>query len=44
MLRATSKYNLSSFTKEILFDYDNFDDMNNKEIELVQLSNCWPYD
>lgn len=37
-------YGLSAFTKEILFDFDNFDDMNNKEIELVQLSNCFPYD
>lgn len=41
---AEQKYGLSSFTKEILFDFDNFEDMNNKEIELVQLSNCWPYD
>ena len=42
--QAKQKYGLSSFTKEILFDFDNFEDMNNKEIELVQLSNCWPYD
>jgi len=35
---------LSAFTKTILFDFDNFDDMNNKEKELVQLSNCYPND
>jgi len=39
---AIHKYGLSCFTKEILFDFDNFDDMNNKEAELVQLSNCFP--
>lgn len=42
--KAEQKYGLSSFTKEILFDFDNFEDMNNKEIELVQLSNCFPHD
>ena len=42
--RAIYKEGLSSFIKTILFDFDNFDDMNNKEIELVQLSNCFPYD
>ena len=41
---ACAKYQLSCFTKEILFDFDNFDDMNNKEAELVQLSNCFPQD
>lgn len=41
---ACNKYQLSSFTKEILFDFDNFEDMNNKEKELVQLSNCFPQD
>ena len=29
--KAIRKYGLSSFTKEILFDFDNFDDMNQKE-------------
>lgn len=38
--KAEEKYGLSNFTKEILFDFDNFDEMNNKEKELVQLSNC----
>jgi len=33
--QAEQKYGLSSFTKEILFDFDNFEDMNSKEIELV---------
>jgi len=42
--KAESKYGLSAFTKTIMFDFDNFDDMNNKEAELVQLSNCYPYD
>ena len=42
--KAKQKYDLSSFTKIILFDYDNFDDMNNKEKELVTLSSCYPYD
>lgn len=41
---AIEKYGISCFVKTILFDYDNFDDMNNKEAELVQLSNCTPYD
>lgn len=39
---AENKYGLSNFTKEILFDYDNFESMNLKENELVQLSNCYP--
>lgn len=41
--QAEQKYGLSNFTKTILFDFDNFDEMNNKEQELVQLSNCYPY-
>ena len=42
--RAECKYGLSSFTKEILFDFDNFEDMNAKEMELVSLSACYPLD
>ena len=42
--REYEKYGLENFTKHILYDFDNFDDMNNKEFELVQLSNCWPLD
>lgn len=41
--KAIKKYGLSNFTKIILFDYDNFSDMNNKEAELIPLSNCYPY-
>ncbi len=32
---AQSKHGIENFTKEILFDYDNWDDMQNKEKELV---------
>lgn len=32
---AIAKYGISNFDKEILFDFDSFDEMNNKEIELV---------
>lgn len=42
--RAEAKYGMSCFSKTILFDFDNFEDMNSKEVELVQLSNCFPYD
>jgi hypothetical protein len=44
IIMAEKKYGLSAFIKVILFDFDNFNDMNNKEQELVCLSNCWPYD
>lgn len=30
--------------KTILFDFDNFEEMNEKEKELVSLSTCYPYD
>ena len=43
ILKALKKYDLSCFTKEILFDFDNKNDMNNKELELVPLSLCYPY-
>jgi len=43
IIAAEKKYNLSAFTKEILFDFDNFEDMNAKEKELVPLSACYPY-
>lgn len=33
--RAIKKYGKQNFKREILFTFDNFDDMNNKEIELV---------
>ena len=40
--RAIEKYSLGNFIKEILFDFDNFDDMNNKEKELVPVNECFP--
>ena len=44
IVKAVHKYSLSSFVKEILFDFDNFDEMNKKEQELVPLSSCYPND
>lgn len=40
--RAVRKHSLGDFVKEILFDFDNFDDMNNKEKELVPVNECFP--
>ena len=40
--RAIEKYSINHFIKEILFDFDNFDDMNNKEKELVPVNECYP--
>ena len=40
--RAIKKYSHGNFIKEILFDFDNFDDMNNKEKELVPVNECFP--
>lgn len=40
--KAVKKEGIDSFVKIILEDYDNFDDMNNKEKELVPVSNCFP--
>ncbi len=39
---AIKKYGPTNFIKIILFDFDNFEDMNNKEKELVPLSACYP--
>lgn len=41
---ALNYYSLSSFIKEILYDFSSFELMDNKEAELVQLSNCAEYD
>jgi len=41
---AKTKYGLSAFEKSIIFDFSTFEEMDNKEAELVQLSNCFPYD
>ena len=35
IINAIKKYKKENFKKEILFIFDNFEDMNNKEIELV---------
>ena len=40
--RAIKKHSTDNFIKEILFDFDNFDDMNNKEKELVPVNECYP--
>lgn len=40
--KARNKYGLSSFVKEIVADCDIFDDMNDMEKQLVQLSDCYP--
>lgn len=42
--RAIKHDGLSSFVKTILFDFATFEEMDTKERELVQLSNCFPYD
>lgn len=38
--RAYEKYGIENFKKTILYDFDNFNDMNKKEKELVPLSSC----
>jgi len=35
VVRAIKKYGRLNFSKEVLFVFDNFDEMNNKEIEMV---------
>ena len=35
LFKAINKYGKNNFKKDILFIFDNFDDMNNKEIEIV---------
>lgn len=42
--QAVAKHGIEKFVKTILFDFDNFDEMNNKEKELVPLSACYPHD
>ena len=44
IVAAIEKYPISCFSKEILHDFNTFEEMNNKEADLVQLSNCWPND
>ena len=42
--RAIAKEGIENFVKTILFDFDNFEEMNEKEKELVPLSACYPND
>ena len=42
--RAIAKHGISAFTKTILFDFDNAEQMDAKEAELVPLSCCYPFD
>ena len=44
ILKAVAKYGIEKFVKTILFDFDNFEEMNKKEKELVPLSACYPND
>lgn len=40
--RAIEHHSVENFVKEIMFDFDNFHDMNNKEKELVPVNECFP--
>lgn len=42
--KSVAKYGIEKFVKTILFDFDNFEEMNEKEKELVPLSACYPHD
>lgn len=44
ILKAIKRYGVENFMKTILFDFDNFEEMNQKEKELVPLSACYPND
>jgi len=44
LLRTIAKEGIEKFVKTILFDFDNFEEMNEKEKELVPLSACYPDD
>lgn len=44
LLKAIAKDGIEKFVKIILFDFDNFEKMNEKEKELVPLSACYPHD
>ena len=44
ILKAIAKHGIEKFVKTIIFDFDNFDEMNEKEKELVPLSACYPND
>ena len=42
--KAIVRHGVEKFVKTILFDFDNFEEMNEKEKELVPLSACYPND
>lgn len=44
LLRAIAKEGVGKFVKTILFDFDNFEEMNEKEKELIPLLACYPND
>lgn len=44
LLKAIAKEGVKNFVKTILFDFNNFEEMNEKEKELVPLSACYPDD
>ena len=44
IIQAVAKYGVEKFVKTILFDFNNFEEMNEKEKELVPLSACYPDD
>ena len=39
---AVAKHGVEKYVKNILFDFDNFEEMNEKEKDLVPLSSCYP--
>lgn len=42
IIQAIKKHGVENFIKTILFDYSTFDEMNQKEKELLPLSACYP--
>lgn len=44
IIQAIAKHGIEKFVKTILFDFNNFEEMNEKEKELVPLSACYPHD
>ena len=44
IIKAIKKYGIEKFVKTILFDFSTFEEMNEKEKELVSISTCYPND